>query len=261
MDSRVREIGRIGEALFSARLPVLRYWQQLAEQFYPERADFTTTASLGDDRSWLMSSEPVLVRRELGNLIQAMLRPESQDWFSIHLTDEAEDEDNENRRWLEWITKVQRRAMYHAPAHFTAATKEADHDWVTFGQAVVEVDVRADMPSLIFRCGHLRDHAWSENAYGEVDTVYREWRPTARQLQQMFPGKVHARVAEAAEKEPETRIACCRVVMPREAYGGSDYKRTPKAGFVSLTIDKDNQTVLEETPLLWMPFVVRGGRR
>lgn len=256
MDSRVSEIIKIGSALFGTRGSLLTYWQDVAEQFYPERADFTVTNSLGDDRTWLMSSEPVLIRRELGNTIQSMLRPESQDWFGIHLTDEEGDEDNANRRWLEWMTKVQRRAMYHAPAHFTEATKEADHDWVTFGQTVIEIDVRQDQPSLIYRCGHLRDHAWSENAYGEVDTVYREWKPTARQVAQLFPKTAHQKVLDAAKKEPDTRINCCRVVMPREAYGGPEYKRTPKAPFVSIYVDKDNDVLLEEAPRLWNPFVI-----
>lgn len=256
MDSRVREIVKIGDGLFGARLSLMTYLQELADHFYPERADFTVTNSLGNDRTWQMSSEPVLIRRELGNIIQSMLRPESQDWFGIHLSDEEADEDNEVRRWLEWMTKVQRRAMYAPSAHFAEATKEADHDWVTFGMAVVEIDVRQDFPSLIFRCGHIRDHAWSENQYGEIDTVYREWKPTARQLKDMFPKTIHSRVQDAAEKEPNTRINCCRIVLPRDAYGGAEYKRTPRAPFVSLYIDKDNDTVLEETPLLWNPFVI-----
>lgn len=256
MDSRTKEIIKIGDALFGARGSLMTYWQELADQFYPERADFTVTNSLGNDRTWLMSSEPVLMRRELGNLLQAMLRPESQDWFGIHLSDEEGDNNHENRKWLEWMTKVQRRAMYGSFAHFSEATKEADHDWVTFGQAVVEIDTRVDMPSLIFRCGHLRDHAWSENAYGEIDTVYREWKPTARQVLQLFPKTAHQNVRNAAEKEPNTKISCCRIVLPREAYGGAEYKRTPRAPFVSVFIDKDNDVVLEEAPRLWNPFVI-----
>lgn len=256
MEQRVRDLVKIGDGLFAARQSLATYWQEVAEQFYPERADFTVTTSLGNDRSWLMSSEPVLIRRELGNLIQAMLRPESQDWFGLHLTDEETDENNEVRRWLEWMTKVQRRAMYAPSAHLAEATKEADHDWVTFGQAVIEVEVRQDKPALIYRCGHLRDHAWSENQYGEIDTVYREWKPTARQLVEMFPKTVHANVRRCLEKEPEKRINCCRIVLPREAYGGEEYKRTPRAPFVSVYIDKDNDTVLEEAPRLWNPFVI-----
>ncbi len=261
MDSRLRDLVAIGDSLFGSRQSLLSYWQEVAENFYPERADFTVRRSPGDD-PWagLMTSEPILVRRELANTLQAMLRPDGADWFAIHLMDERLDNDGEARRWLEWMTRVQKRAMYHPPAQFKRATKEGDNDWVTFGQAVIEVDLSPARASLLYRTGHLRDHAWSENAAGAIDMVHRKWHPTARQLAALFPATVDPRVAEAAKREPEKAIACRRIVLPAADWDFAEpakrRRRSRESGYVSLTIDLDNDRCLEETPLAWMPYVI-----
>ena len=49
MDARAREVAEIGDRLFSARLPVLTLWQEIALNFYPERADFTASRALGEE--------------------------------------------------------------------------------------------------------------------------------------------------------------------------------------------------------------------
>jgi hypothetical protein len=41
MDTRAREVIRIGDALFSRKKPVDSLFQEVALNFYPERADFT----------------------------------------------------------------------------------------------------------------------------------------------------------------------------------------------------------------------------
>ena len=88
MDSRAREVIRIGDALFSAKRTVDGLWQEIALNFYPERADFTTKRNDGEEFSdHLFSSYPGLARRELGNMLSEFLRPEK--WFAIHVDDEV----------------------------------------------------------------------------------------------------------------------------------------------------------------------------
>src|SRR5574337_321819 len=65
--------------LFDKRSGLLSLWQTMADNFYPERADFTQTHNLGDEFGVnLMTSYPVLARRDLGNAIGSMLRPSSK---------------------------------------------------------------------------------------------------------------------------------------------------------------------------------------
>lgn len=257
MDSRAKELIKIGDSLFTMRQPLMSYWQEIGDNFYPERADFTIRRNYDDFWAGMMSSEPVLIRRELANLIQTMLRPAGVHWFEAHITDDKADKQRSTREWLEWMTRTQRRAMYDTRSQFTRATKEGDNDWVTFGQLVMEVDVHPTMPTLLYRCCHLKDVVWTENIAGVPDTIHRNWNPPARVLNQMFKGKVHATVVKAAQEEPEKLIRCRRIILPREDYDLSrtKYGNTP-GSFVSIYVDMDNDMVLEEYPKGWNPYVI-----
>src|ERR1700754_1710140 len=102
-------LGRV-DHLFTKRAPLLTLWQDIAENFWPEMADFTYKRSLSDDfASGLSTSYPLLVRRELGNAISAMLRPPGQVWAHITVDRPDDSLDNAARKWLEKQTKVMSR--------------------------------------------------------------------------------------------------------------------------------------------------------
>jgi hypothetical protein len=105
------EIIRQGDQLFDKRGTLLSMWQELAEQFYPERADFTVTRNLGDSfAEHLTTSYPLLVRRDLCNSFSPLMRPVSLDWF--HMRAEREEvEDQPALAWMEWA------GGHDAPGH------------------------------------------------------------------------------------------------------------------------------------------------
>ena len=104
MDARAREVAEIGDRLFSARLPVLTLWQEIALNFYPERADFTASRVLGEEfAAHLMSGAPVMARRDLAAQFQGMLRPRGKPWFSLVPEDERLSDNIEVRRWAEFF--------------------------------------------------------------------------------------------------------------------------------------------------------------
>lgn len=256
MDSRVRDLIKIGDKEFNNRSGVMSLFQDLAENFYVERADFTTKRSDGEEfASGLMTSFPLIARRELGNMIASYLRPRGTDWFAVHAQDEQIDADVSARAWLEYATNVQKRAMYDPASLFVNATKTADHDFATFGNAVKSIEVDWANTSLLYRAWHLRDCAWCENRSGKIDTMHRKWKPTVRQLVSLFPKTVHPNVKKALEKEPEKEVACRHIVVPQDAYDLKTAK-SRKLPYVSLYVDEENETVLEEIPLGWFPYIV-----
>lgn len=256
MDARARDVLRIGDALFDRKKPVDSLWQEIALNFFPEKADFTTKRSEGDELSdHLFSSYPVIARRELGNLLSANMRPRDRQWLSIHVDDEDLDESDYERMFLDHMTQVQWRAMYDRPAKFVRATKEADHDFATFGNCVIWFGLNLSGDGLLFRNYHLRDCVWHENAEGNIDCLHRNWSPTARQLKHHFPKTISKEVQRACENDPETPFNCRHVVLPSRLY---EYKS--KAGkqfpFVSLYVERDSETVLEEVGLNHFCYVV-----
>jgi hypothetical protein len=229
-------------------------WQEIAYQFYVEMADFTVDRYLGDEfGDHLSTSFPLIARRSLGDSVSAMLRPVNLDsmspgvWFSIKTEDEAHEKDIEARRWLEYATGVQRRAMYDRRTNFVRATKEGDQSFVTFGQCPLTLELNRNRDALLYRCWHLKDVAWTEGAEGDIHTVYRKWKPTARQLYDTFGDKVSSQVKQMLDKEPHKEVNCKHIVIPTDAYeqrdaGGSKFRQP----YVSIWVDCDFEHIMEE---------------
>lgn len=249
----IAEILRKGEHLFSQKLPLLSLWQDIGDQFFPERADFTRLHAIGDEfADHLSSSYPLIARRELGDAIASMLRPTSKEWFKI-TTERPERLSHEATQWLEWAAGVQKRAMYDRQAQFNRATKIADHDYVTFGQAVISLEInKADMV-LLYRTWHLRDVAWCEGEDGQVDEVHHNWKRPLRQLAKRFPGKLASRFTEKIiEDEPYREVQCRRVVMRSEYFTGQKIA----APWVVLDIDVENNHLMEVSGSARMIYII-----
>lgn len=258
MDARAREVAEIGDRLFSARLPVLTLWQEIALNFYPERADFTASRALGEEfAAHLMSGAPVMARRDLAAQFQGMLRPRGKPWFSLVPEDDRLADNIEVRRWSEAATGMMRRAMYDQRSAFVRATKEGDNDFAAFGQCVLTAELDLMEQRLLYRCWHLRDVAWAENDAGQVDCIHRKWRVTARDMVRRWPKKVDSKVRECVSKEPFKEIECRHIIMPADQYQSAEMENRRKRGkFVSILIDYENQTVLGEEYVDEHPYIL-----
>lgn len=228
-------------------------WQEIAENFFVERADFTASRNIGNDfASNLTSSYPMLVRRDLGDAFGSMLRPVQKDWFSLHTSKEEEEEEGD-RQWLERAARIQRRAMYDRMSGFTRAMKEADHDYAAFGQCVISIELNMAVPSLLYRTWHLRDVAWSEDNTGKVSHIHRKWKPDALTLIKLFPSTVSDDVREVAKKNPFETFDCRHIIIPSSDYQDGMRWQQP---WVSVYVDVTHSTLLEEVGLWNQMYVV-----
>lgn len=260
MKQRVKELVDQGNALFTARASTMQRWQSEAEQFYPERADFTVGASTGEDfAAHLMTSAPSIARRDLANQLSSMLRPRGKPWMSTYTGIESIDKDVDAARWLEWASGIQRRAMYDSSAKFQRGTKETDFDFISFGNAAIKVEFSLGNNSLLYRNFHLRDVAWAESATGDIDEVHHKSKHSARNLDALFPGKVSPAVKSLLAKDPNTDVCCRHIIMPADVYdlSGKDGRLgNQRLPWVSIYIEEEGETILEEMGLWDSPWVI-----
>ena len=229
---------------------MMSLWQTLSEHFYPERADFTITRNVGQELSdSLVDSYPVLVRRDLGNAFSAMLR--DGDWFKVTIDGEP---DHMGNMWLDWSTQRLRRLINQRRANFVRATKEGDHDYATFGQCCISVELNRKADGLLFRNWHLRDVAWFDDENGQVGGVCRKWMPTYAQLIQFFGDKCHKDVIDQMPHTPFKETEIKHLVIPTSMYG--DDELTERFPWVSIYIDVAHQHIIEITPMNHMMYVI-----
>lgn len=237
---------------FTLQAPVKSLWQVLADNFYPERADFTITRNVGQEFSdQLIDSYPLLIRRDLGNSLHAMLR--DGDWFQMGIRDGKPD--YMGQYWLQESTSRLKRRMYERNSGFVRAAKEGDHDYVTFGQCVKSVEVNRLHNGLLFRCWHMRDCAWFEDENGQVCGVFRKTKMSRRDMISYFgEGKVHKRITQNADKEPFTEFDALHIVIPSKMLG--DDQIESRHPYVSIWIDEQNKHLIEETGLNHRMYLV-----
>lgn len=249
-----RTIVENGNRLFSQRLPVLVHWQELAENFYFERADFTMQRSIGEDYAAdTFTSRPALYRREMGDLYQSMLRPD--EFFEIKSLDDDLNKRSDVRGWLQWATGFQRTVMLRREGGFGKATNACDHDHVTFGQGVVEAAVTPDRRGVFYRNWHLRDVAWSEDFAGNIDEIHRNSCMTLRQAVKLFPNQLPPALASDADKHPYTTVKARHVVVKSDAYEFGERIREGRP-WVSLWFLPEHDTRLEFVPRSFKGYVI-----
>lgn len=196
-DGEANKLGRIrdrakgllarSEQLFNGRAMMNFRWQTLAEIFDPDRSDFMFEWVDGQDPFYgLYTSEPQILRRNMANRFGSMTRPKGVEWFKLVARPEDMMDDHEVREWCADSTTRLRNVIYAPSSQFTRAFAQADNDYVTFGNSVVEFGYNQARTGLYFHCAHLRDCAWADNAEGVVDEVHRRMKMTVKQACDKF---------------------------------------------------------------------------
>lgn len=249
MNEDIKHHLKVAQRLFEQKLTLDSRNQEIAENFYIERADFTNKRDAGDVYAdHLFTSYPLVASRELSDMIGGVLRPKASPWFRMGLVDERY-EDRAAKEWMEHKTELMRKAMYNPASMFQRATKEGDRDYVNFGNCVTSIEPNRNKNGLLYRNWHLRDVAWAENAYGEIDSKYCKRKLTVRQLKQLFGDKCHQSVKNCKDELKEINVM--HIVIPNDMYGIKS-----KLKNVSLYIDVDNQCELERLPLATGYYVI-----
>jgi hypothetical protein len=238
---------------------LLSLWQEIALNFYPERADFTFTRSTGQEfASHLSTSHPTVIRRDLGDAVSTMMR--SGDWMDAGVNRDPSTLDAAGLQWLEAATKTQRAIMYAPRANFQRATKACDHDYIAIGNGVIEATTTRDRTSMLYREHHPRDVAWWQNAEREICGVVLRDKPTATDLLADFPRTASAKVREMVEKDNGKRayepVDCRHFVMRADEYEYPDDMPGRNMPYVSIWLDIQHNQVMEEIGIPTRRYII-----
>ena len=260
-ENNCKELISRSAKMFDARLPTLNLWQELADQFYPERGEFTRTRLQEGFADHLFATEPVKMRRDLGNALSAMTRPGSRQWGKPDIDDATLRKDVNVRAYLDWLGATQWRHMYEPKAGFVRATKEADHDLVTFGNAVLSVEPNLTVGRLLYTTHHLKDCSWADDHEGTPNLMHRKMRMQARNIKSKFSqphDKLDRKIIEACEKDGSQEFDLLHIMMPAADY---EYvtrdKPKIKAPFVSIYLDVSNGCIIREAPSYEFRYIVQ----
>lgn len=251
-DDNAKELHKRGSSLFEKKKPIDSLNQEVAYNFYPERADFTTEMQWGEEfATHLFDSSPVLARRDLCNMFASMLRPRGQPWFKATVGEEELMDEQPVQALCDGVTKIMRRQIYRHGSQFGDATKQTDHDYGTFGNGVLWIGVNRNRNGLLFRNYHLRDCVWVEGPDGDIDKgggLWRKFKMSARNIKAEYPkADLHQSIKDALDKDPDREFELCHVLLPAdEYYSGKRPRGLGKMEWASVYYDHEHCSILKE---------------
>ena len=155
-DDNAIELLRRGDARFSARATLDTFRQEIALNFAPQHASWTTELQLGEDfASHLMDGTPLIVAEDYVGMIGSMLRPAGRQWFWHRTPYEDMNADPVVRDYLDWRSQQLMRFLFERTTGAEGALSEADTFYGLFGDAVLSIDyATADRRSLTVQHFH-----------------------------------------------------------------------------------------------------------
>jgi len=230
------------------------HWQEIAQVIAPRKSDILGDRTDGDKRNQrVFDSTGAQSNELLASGLYGMATNPATRWFGIRVLDE---DLMQLETVKEYITEVERRifsALYSPGASIASHLHELYLDLGAFGTSVMFIGERDGRPQ--FRTHHLRDTYVSENSDGEIDTVYRDFKMTARQIAQKWPSVPSVVTKRLDAKKPEDKFDIVHAVFPREERKAKSELREDKA-VASVYVLKQGSEIIDNGGFDEFPFVV-----
>jgi len=193
-------------------------WQEIADYAYPNRADFTSKRASGEVRNQkIFDSTAGYANELLASGLHGMLTNPATIWASLLMADPALNENPDIKKWLFDARAIMFEEINDPKAGFSSAMHEVYMDYGAFCTAILFVGERKDRKGLVFNARSLTESYIAENSDGLVDTLFRTWSWSLRQVLQEWDVKLLSpKLQKLAGKEKfDTEVELLHVIEPR----------------------------------------------
>ena len=229
-------------------------WQDLSDYFCPGRITAIRREEPGARKTQKIydNTGADAAQKLAAGLYSRTVNPASK-WFYITL--EEPDEDLEkNTKVATWFDIARDRAQSTINKRGTGALYQAYCDLTSLCNAVIFTNEDA-VNGVSFRTFPIDTVDIAEDYRGVVDTVYRKFDMTLRQIEQEFPGKLPYDKKQKMEDDHDAIAEVLHVVGPREKYD-PDKIDNLNMPIESIYILCEDEIVLQESGYPEMPYAV-----
>lgn len=237
------------------------HWTEVADRVLPRYADTFWrpggTLTKGEKRTEKMfDATAALALDRFAAAMESMLTPRSSTWHRLRASDNALMRDRQVKLWFEEVNRTLFSERYRPAANFGSQIHEIYIGLGAFGTSCLHTDQRPD-GGLRYRAIDLREIYFEMNYQGVVDTAYRCYSYTTRQLQQQVDRGFFTGVPEKVlTTQDQTQIhEVLHVVIPREERvpGSVVAKDMP---FASYYILKEGKVLIRESGFRIFPYAI-----
>lgn len=239
------------------------HWEEVADRVLPRYSDTfqapDSGITRGEKRSEKMfDSTAALALERFAAVMQSMLVPRNQKWHRLIPSDPVLLKDRQSRLWFEQATDTLFRYRYAPRANYSSQMHEVFIGLGAFGTSCIFPDAHDD-GGLRYQAINLRSIYFDLNHQGIVDTSYRKFTLTARQIMQRKENgrfdNVGDGVAKAAKESPDKKYEIIHCVKPRTDYGmaRADSRGKPWGSYYVLV---DGHALLSEGGFDTFPYPI-----
>lgn len=220
------------ESLKAGRANFEEQWQQIAERVLPQMADFTSSRAPGERRTERMfDATASLAAVKAVAAIQSFTTPSNQRYQRLTTDDESLNRVQRVKAYFDEVTDILFRARYSTRAGFEAQNGESMLQFFVFGTGLLFIDEDIKRQTLSYKSIHLGQAMLAEGPSGMVDTVYRCWQMSLRNIEARWPGRLPDALRNRLAQAPDDTVEVAHATLPRDDYDPSQAgnKRFPIA--------------------------------
>ena len=246
-------------ALESDRATWEDHWQDILDYVMPRKADISFVRAKGTKRTEVLyDSTAITANNLLAASLQGTLTSPSLPWFHLKLRDK---ELNENRDVQLWLEDSARR-MYDTfnESNFNTEVHELYLDLCSVGTGsmfVEEGNNGFETEGIHFNTLHIAEYFIQENINGQVDTLYRKYKLTARQaIEEFGEDNLGEKILEASKNKPDKMFNFIHAVEPTKDYERALRKANTKLPFHSCHVCVEDKMVVRTGGYNEFPYLV-----
>ncbi len=239
-------------------------WEIIAERVLPRYAHTMQSPdsglTRGEDRTQnMLDATPALALERFAAAMESMLTPRNQKWHRLVPSEPELARVRDVALWFEGATNELFRRRYSPQANFAGQQHEVYMGLGAFGTSIMFVDSH-DKGGLRYQAIDLRELLFENNHQGIVDTTYRKYSLTARQMKQRVDNGRWEKglpdsIEKAAKDAPDRKFEIIHCIRPREEVetNKQDFRGRP---FVSYYVSVTNEHLLSEGGFDTFPYMV-----
>lgn len=231
----------------------INVWREVRQYVYPTYSDFLHEG--GARGVSIFDTTAIEARKRLAAGMYNWMAPPDKRWFELVPEDDELAKDEEVKDFFSEVTKIISFAM--ANSNWSTVLIQVLNNLACGLDGVVYCEDGGNLP-LNFRSFPVETVCYSENSKGKVDTVFREFKMTARQIVQEFgnedlPEKI--RTCAADSKRMDDSFTILHAVFPRSNRQEDmlDNKNMP---YADCYIELESKKIIYESGFEEYPFAV-----
>ncbi len=191
------------------------------------------------------------------SVIESLVTPQGTIWHMLKLLDKTLKKNRQVRMFFDELNETLWNYRNRPVANFVSNSQQVYLGLGCYGNGVLYIDQPEDTKGLRYRNIHIAETFFAENHAGVIDTVYRAFFMTARQILQHKEWNIPEAILKAVEdtKALENKYEILHCVYPRSDY---DPRRVDGPGkqWASVYIFVKDKTLLREWGYDSFPYAI-----